>query len=80
MAISQQARRAQCVLAVRTRDYGPDHPATVAARGEFRSLAYLEAVRALVDDAPPLTAEQRARLSQILAPAVAAASAEGMAA
>ncbi len=74
MPISPETRRAQCTLAVRTRDHGPDHPATAAARAEYKSARYLEAVAAAVASAPPLTPAQRARLAQILAPVVATVS------
>lgn len=60
------SRVAQGRLAVTVRDHGPDHPATRQARLAFEVERYLAAVRAAVADAPPLTADQCARLRQIL--------------
>ena len=57
---------AQGRLAVAVRDHGPDHPATQQARSAFEAERYLAAVRAAVAAAPPLTADQCARLRQIL--------------
>jgi hypothetical protein len=75
-----EARQAQSRYATRTRELGPNHPETLAAQGEWRSERYLAAVRAAVADAPPLTAEQRARLAQLLRPAVTVASGSEVAA
>jgi hypothetical protein len=77
-ATTPQERSAKARLAVRTREHGPDHPATCAARQEFRSERWLAAVRAVVDDAPPLSEAQKARLATLLAP-VAAVAADGAA-
>ncbi len=63
------SRKAQARLAVAIRDHGTNHPTTRAAREAFESERYLAAVRAAVADAPPLTADQCARLRQILATA-----------
>lgn len=75
---TREERSARGKLAVATRDHGPDHPATCTARREFRSEAYLAAVKAAVADAPPLTAEQRQRLSQILRPVVGTLTSGGV--
>jgi len=63
------SRKAQGRLAVAIRDHGTDHPTTQQARSAFEAERYLAAVRAAVADAPPLTADQCARLRQILATA-----------
>lgn len=73
-ATSPEARSARARLAVRTREHGPNHPATRSARQEFRSERWLAAVRAVVDEAPPLTDEQRDRLGVLLAPVVQVAA------
>lgn len=65
---SPASRRAQGVYASRVRELGPEHPETVAAQGEWRSERYLAAIDAIVSEAPPLSPEQRARLSAILRP------------
>jgi hypothetical protein len=74
-ALSRESLHARGVLAARHRDHGADHPLTRVADREYRSEAYLAAVRAAVADAPPLTAEQRARLRAILKPVVTTADA-----
>lgn len=63
-----EVRRARGRLARSTGLRGPDHPATLAARREFRTERWLAAIRAVVDEAPPLTEDQRARLAVLLAP------------
>ncbi|WP_410644526.1 hypothetical protein [Amycolatopsis sp. lyj-346] len=76
LAVSAEARQARGRLAASTRDHGPDHPITCAARREFRSEKYLASVRAVVDAAPPidqLKPEQRDRLASLLRPVVRAA-------
>lgn len=67
---SPESRRAQAAYATTVRDHGSDHPLSDTARERYRSETYLAAVRAAVADAPPLTADQRDRLSRILAPVV----------
>lgn len=59
-------------LAAVTRHHGPDHPAVTEARRDLRAARAEEYIRKLVDEAPPLTAEQRAALAALLAPAGAA--------
>jgi hypothetical protein len=65
-----ESRSAQARLAVVTREHGPVAAPTVAAREHWRSEKYLAAVQAAVAAAPPLSADQRDRLSRILAPVV----------
>jgi len=55
-------------LARRTRDLGPDHPDTIAARVAYRAVRLEDAIRGLVDQAPPLDAAQRTRIARILEP------------
>ncbi|MFD9703841.1 hypothetical protein [Lentzea sp. NPDC059081] len=78
--LTSEARKAQARYAARTRELGPDHPDTLTAQGEWRSERYLAAVAASVAAAPPLSLEQRDRLSQILRPAVIAADGSEVAA
>lgn len=63
--------RERAVLAERTRRLGRDHPDTVAAREAFRMARAEAAVRAIVDQAPPLTDAQRITLANLLRPAPA---------
>ncbi len=41
-------------------------------RAEYRALALEDAIRAVVDTAPPLTADHRAKLARLLCPSSAA--------
>lgn len=47
-----------------------DDPDLLAARRDLRAERAAEYIKNLVDAAPPLTAEQRARLAALLAPPV----------
>jgi hypothetical protein len=78
--VTPETLSARGTLARRTALFGPDDPRTEQARAAFRSEAYLAAVAASVAAAPPLTAEQRARLAAILKPAVTVAAGAGVAA
>jgi hypothetical protein len=53
-----------------------EHPPEVVEPHVFRTLAAEQYLRQLVDNAPPLTVEQKSRLAAILAPVVAAAAAD----
>ncbi|MBB5785982.1 hypothetical protein [Jiangella mangrovi] len=53
------------------RHRAPDDPEVVAARRELRAAALEDHIRKVVDQAPPLTTEQRDRLAQLLRPSVA---------
>jgi nanoRNase/pAp phosphatase (c-di-AMP/oligoRNAs hydrolase) len=55
-----------------SRHRGPDHPDTLAASAELRTLTAEEYIRKVVAGAPPLTDEQIRRLRNLLAPAVTA--------
>lgn len=46
----------------------PDDPAVIDARRDLKAARLADHIRSLVDEAPPLTAEQRSRLAAILAP------------
>jgi len=48
---------------------GSEHPAAIAARTERKAIAAAEYISRLVDEWPPLTAEQRDELATILRPA-----------
>lgn len=50
------------------RHHGADHPATEAASRELRETALARHITRLVDQAPPLTDEQRSRLAGLLVP------------
>lgn len=49
-----------------TRHRGPDDPSVVEARRALADLVTEDYVRKLVDQAPPLSDDQRARLAAIL--------------
>ena len=53
---------------VLVRHHGADDPATVEARRELKAVSAEEYIKQLVDDAPPLTPEQRDRLATLLRP------------
>lgn len=46
--------------------HGPDDPRTIEARRDHKEQALADHIRRVVDEAPPLTAEQRDRLSSIV--------------
>jgi len=48
------------------RHRGPDDPATTAARLDLREAKLAEHIQNIVDQAPPLSSEQRARLAVLL--------------
>ena len=62
--------RERAILAQRTRTLGPDHPDTIAARTDYRMVRAQAAVRAIVDQAPPLTDAQRIALANLLRPGI----------
>ena len=59
-------RTARAVLAATERHHGPDDPRTADARREVRRLGLREHIQRVVDEAPPLTAEQRSELAALL--------------
>jgi hypothetical protein len=64
---------ARASVAGLSRSRPPDDPDLVAARLELRTERAAEYIRGLVDQAPPLTDAQRAKLAALLAPAHGAA-------
>lgn len=53
-------------LARHVRDFGPDAPETLAARRDY-GVAYIDKeIRRLIAKFPPLTAEQRLRLAELI--------------
>ncbi|MFI7203319.1 hypothetical protein [Micromonospora aurantiaca (nom. illeg.)] len=62
------------------RRHGADHPATEAASRELREASLARHITRLVDQAPPLTDEQRARLAGLLLPAAGQVDQAGAAA
>ena len=67
-AKSPQRRQAAAVVGALQRHHGPDDPRLADARRDLRAAELEEHVRRIVDDAPPLTAEQRDRLAALLRP------------
>lgn len=66
MPLDADARKRRASLAATSRHH-PDQPElTKAERQRFKAGAAERYVRQLVDDFPPLTAEQRARLAVLL--------------
>lgn len=66
--ISKRAR-----YAALKRCHGADHPSTEAASRDLREAVLAKHIARLVDQAPPLTDEQRARLAGLLTPTTARA-------
>jgi len=58
---------ARGVLGRRVRDHGPNSAEAAEARRNFEIARLAEHVRRVVESAPPLTDEQRARLASLLA-------------
>lgn len=56
-------------VAALSRSRHPDDPDLVAARQELRTARLADQIQRTIDAAPPLSAEQRARLARLLAPA-----------
>jgi hypothetical protein len=54
--------RISSTLAVTVRHHGPDHPRVHELRAELHAAH----IKALVDSAPPLSADQRTRLAVLL--------------
>lgn len=55
-------------LARLSRDLPPDHPEIIALRTELRLDRAQEYITKLIADSPPLTDEQRTRLTELLKP------------
>lgn len=76
MPSSNPARVARGRLAVATRDHGPEHPITCAARRDFGTERYIASLGAVAESAPPVDQfgpDQRERLAARIAEIVAAA-------
>lgn len=56
-----------------SRDRSPDDPALIDARRALKASRLEEYIKKTVDDAPPLTDEQRSRLASLLRPVPAVA-------
>jgi hypothetical protein len=67
-AHSEARRKAACRVSLSTRWHGPDDPRTQEARRDLHAAELEYHIRRLVDQAPPLTDEQRTRLAALLAP------------
>ncbi|MBQ0902676.1 hypothetical protein [Micromonospora sp. U21] len=63
--LNPDQRRKRSAIAHKRR-YTPDDPDTIAAQRDFRAERAEDYIRRLVDEAPPLTEEQRARLAALL--------------
>ena len=66
--MTPEQRRARAALAAKSR-YSPDDPTLDDDRRDLRALTLEEHVRRVVDQAPPLTSEQRQRIAALLQPA-----------
>ncbi len=70
--MASRLRKVQAVhIATVQRVGGPDDPRLPAMRRDLRALELEEHIRRLVDQMPPLTAEQRERLAGLLSPRTA---------
>jgi hypothetical protein len=67
-AKSPPRRRLSAAIAAIERHNGPDDPRITGLRAELVIEGLAEHIRSVVDDAPPLTAQQRERLSLLLNP------------
>jgi hypothetical protein len=77
-AKSSQRRHAAAVVGALQRHHGPVDPRLANARRDLRAAELEEHVRRIVDDAPPLTAEQRDKIAALLrAPATPALLSRG---
>ena len=66
--MSAARRRAASKVSLTTRWHGPDDLRLPDLRRELRALELEDHIRRIVDEAPPLTAAQRARLAALLSP------------
>lgn len=66
--MSGSTRTARARLAARTRHSPDDTDAIEAARADLAAAGLADHIQAVVDSAPPLTAEQRDRLATLLRP------------
>lgn len=64
---SPERLRASSRLALTTRHHGPDDPRIPELKRDFAAEQLADHIRAVVAAAPPLTDEQRTRLSALLA-------------
>lgn len=60
--------RKRGLLARRSQDLPPDHPELVALRTELKLDRAAEYISKLIAETPPLTDEQRTRLTELLKP------------
>lgn len=66
--LNPEQRKKRASIAAKRR-HNPTDPDTADAQRDFRAERAEDYIRRLVDEAPPLTDEQRARLAALLAPA-----------
>jgi hypothetical protein len=64
--MSTEAQRLRSRKAWQSRHYGTDDPRTIQTTRELAAAKLAAAIKATVDQAPSLTAEQRARLTLLL--------------
>ena len=64
-SLSPERRRERARIAIGTR-WNPDDPELAQRRRDYHAAGIEEHVRRLVDQAPPLSAEQRNRLALLL--------------
>lgn len=69
MAPSREALSKRGKVASLTRSRTPNDPELVAARRDLAAANIAEFIKKTVDKAPPLTAEQRTKLAELLRPA-----------
>lgn len=64
--MSQDIKRARAQVATNTRHHGADAPETIEAKRSLKAAKLEQAIAQEVDAAPPLTVEQKARLTRVL--------------
>ena len=60
--------KARSNVGVKARMCGPDHPETVEARRDLIATKTEDYIKRVLAERPPLTAEQRTRLAELLRP------------
>lgn len=65
MALSKAARTERAKVAALSRDRAPNDPKLTEAKNRLRVLTFEDRVRSLVENAPPLTAEQMDRIAAL---------------
>jgi hypothetical protein len=66
--ITAATRKKQGQLAQASKKLPPGHPKLVELRAEFATMRLSEYIESVLSEAPPLSAEQRSKLAELLRP------------